>query len=86
MPSKSEPQMLAHNYECTLRPTGEDIYILTGTLHRHQYLSYSPLLPLLGALLLNSFVFQFYYDPRKSRSPCKKAMERREERLFTRQV
>ena len=38
MPSKSEPQTLAHNYERTSRPTGEDISILTRTLHSHYYL------------------------------------------------
>ena len=81
MPLKSEAQTLAHNYECTSRPTREDISILTRTLHSHYNLPHPPLLPPLGNPLLNSFVFQFYSDPRESSLSCRKAMERREKRL-----
>lgn len=86
MPSKSEPQTPAHNYERTSRPTGEDIYILTCTLHKHYYLPHPPLFPPLGDLPLNSFAFQFYPDPGKSRSSCKRETERSGKRFCIRLV
>lgn len=86
MPSKSEPQMLGYNYECTSRPTREDICILTRMLHKPYYLPHLSLLPPFGDLLLNSFVFQFYSNPGKSSSPCKKATERGEKRFCVRLV
>lgn len=81
MPSKSEPQKLAHKDECASRLAGEDIYILTCTLHRHEYFPHPPLLPSLQDLLMNPFIFQLYSDPRKSRSSCKKSTGRDEKRL-----
>ena len=82
MPSKSEPQTLVHNYECTSRPTGEDISILIRARHSYYCLPSPTLLPPLGDLLLNSLIFQFYSDPGESRSSCRKAMERSEKEAW----
>lgn len=86
MPSKSEPQTLAHNYEYTSRPRGEDIYILTRTPHSINISPTRPCSHHLGDLLLNSFIFCFSSDPGRSRSSCKKAMERNEKRFCIRLV